>query len=78
MSSGGGGCPMVYPYLCDDDTLRNKLIANKIFVAKYWPNVEKWCGKDGFETYLMNNLIPLPIDQRYGAEEMKRIINVIV
>lgn len=75
---GGGGCPMVYPYLCDDDTLRNKLIANKIFVAKYWPNVEKWCGKDGFETYLMNNLIPLPIDQRYGAEEMKRIINVIV
>ncbi len=26
-----GECPMIYPYLCDDITLRNKLIQNKIY-----------------------------------------------
>lgn len=70
-------CPMVYPFMtsigCD---LREKLIDNKVFVARYWPNVEK---QDGFETEydLSLNVIPIPCDQRYGIEEMNRIINLI-
>lgn len=69
--------PMVYPYMTDSETLRANLIRNKIFVAKYWPNVEEWVTEDSVESLLTNYLIPLPIDQRYGEEDMKSIINKI-
>lgn len=72
-------CPMVYPYLSNGNLLlREKLIDDKIFVATYWPNVSEWLeDKSSFEVYLQNNLIPLPIDQRYGELEMRHIIQRI-
>lgn len=70
-------CPMVYPYLTDNPNLRQRLIDNKIFVATYWPNIFEWCAKDTVEYNLAKQLIPLPIDQRYGEKDMKRIIEVI-
>lgn len=70
-------CPMVYPYYTEDTSLRQKLIYNKIFVATYWPNVFDWCDETSVEYKLAKNIIPLPIDQRYGEEEMKYIISKI-
>lgn len=70
-------CPMVYPFMMRTERdLRKVLIENKIFVAKYWPNVEQ---VESFEVEygMATNTIPLPIDQRYGKEEMDRIIEVI-
>ena len=32
---------------------------------------------DSFEAKLANYLVPLPIDQRYGIEEMERIASTI-
>lgn len=69
--------PMVYPYFTKDKDLRSMLIENKIFVAKYWPNVEHWCSNDMFERQLCECLLPLPVDQRYGAEDMERIIKLL-
>jgi len=71
-------CPMIYPYYVDDKTLRKKLIDNRIYVATYWPNVLKWCSEDKLEYELTNNIIALPIDQRYGSEEMDYIIKLLV
>lgn len=73
----GGSCPMVYPYKTDDLTLRKKLIANKVYVATYWPNVFDWVGKGEIEYDLATTIIPLPIDQRYGIREMDRIVKII-
>lgn len=71
-------CPMVYPFIgCIDVDLRSKLIANKVFVARYWPNVLDWAKTDDFEYSLTTRLIPLPIDQRYNKEDMDRIIEII-
>lgn len=70
-------CPMVYPLMVKTDiNLRKRLIDNKVFVAKYWPNVEE---KNGFETeYNMAvNVIPIPCDQRCCQEEMNRIIRIV-
>lgn len=70
-------CPMVYPFMMTAErNLRKELIENKVFVAKYWPNVEPL---EGFEVEcgLATNILPLPIDQRYGKEEMDRITNLI-
>lgn len=70
-------CPMVYPFMTDDESLREQLIQNKVFVARYWPNVLECCDEDELEYILATQIIPLPIDQRYGEEDMKRIINII-
>lgn len=70
-------CPMVYPYWTDDDTLRQRLIDNRVYVATYWPNIADWCQPTDAEYDWMKHLIPLPIDQRYGEEEMKKIIEII-
>lgn len=66
-------CPMVYPFVSRaDQGIRKKLIDNKVFVAKYWPNVH-FSGQFEFESELAERMIPLPIDQRYGKVEMDRI-----
>lgn len=70
-------CPMVYPFMTDDDSLRQHLIDNKIFVATYWPNILEWCNKNSIEYNLAKSLLPLPIDQRYGESDMKKIIDVV-
>lgn len=70
-------CPMVYPYLTYDSSLRQRLIENKIFVATYWPNVKEWASREMLEFELMDKMIPLPVDQRYGIEEMNTMISII-
>jgi len=75
---GGCVCPLVYPYYTKDgDTLRQELIDNKVFVARYWPNVTQWCKPVDIEYTLCNNILPLPIDQRYDETDMERIIKLI-
>lgn len=69
--------PMVYPFLTPIKGLREKLIENKVFVARYWPNVLGWTTKDDFEYLLAFQMQPLTIDQRYGEDDMKRIIDII-
>lgn len=70
-------CPLVYPYFTNDIFLKQFLISNKIFVATYWPNVFDWCSEDMNEYQMAKNVIAIPIDQRYGIEDMKRIIELI-
>ena len=67
--------PMVYPYIADKEGLRDDLIRNKIFIARYWPNVLEWAKAFSFEKRLVDCLIPLPIDQRYREEQMQKISN---
>lgn len=71
-------CPMVYPYYSTDENLRKKLISNDVFVATYWPNVFEWCENDSVEYRLALHLLPLPIDQRYGFDDMDRIIDLVL
>jgi hypothetical protein len=70
--------PMVYPFLADQGTLLKKqLIKNKIFVATYWSNVVEWAAPNSLESSLANNLIPLPLDQRYSHKDMERTIKLL-
>ena len=72
-----GSVPMVYPYLVTDETLRQKMINQRVFVPTYWPNVLESCPKESIEYQLAKFVIPLPVDQRYGIENMERIVNII-
>jgi hypothetical protein len=69
---------MVYPYLTKNPALRQKLIKHSIFVATYWPDAAERIPAGTREAYLVSNLVPLPIDQRYGKEELDVMIALIL
>lgn len=73
-----GTVPLVYPYYVEDGAkLRQHLIANKVFCARYWPNVLEWCNPSDWEYQLTMNLVCMPIDQRYTEEDMRFILDCI-
>ena len=63
--------PMIYPFVTDNPNLRTRLIENGIFVASYWPGVRN-CSS------LRERIVPLPIDQRHGIEDMNRILENVL
>lgn len=69
--------PMFYPYLINNSqNLQEKLKSNGIFLTDCWPQIEKYLSKD--ELYLKQNLILLPIDQRYNIKNMKNILKNVI
>lgn len=67
-------CPLVYPFWSDNGRLlKKKLIERSVFVATYWPNVLEWTKTDALEYEMADNIVCIPIDQRYGLEEMEYI-----
>lgn len=70
--------PLVYPILIDNGSeLRDRLIQNGVFCARYWPNVLAETKEPEIEYRLATNIVSLPIDQRYDQEDMNRIIEII-
>ena len=51
--------------------LRNKLIQKKIYVPCLWPNVKDDALKDSLEYDFADNILPLPVDQRYDLSDME-------
>lgn len=66
--------PMIYPLFIKKDELRDKLIKNKIYVAKYWDGIQENIE----EQELLNYLLPLPIDQRYNVDDMEYMAQLIL
>ena len=67
---------MVYPFLIQDEQLREYLIKNSVFVSQWW----KKCLYENineFERQLSLYLLPLPIDQGNNIEDMKFICDLI-
>ena len=69
--------PLVYPFLFKNKLLRKKLIDNKVYIPTYWPNIMKSVDKESVESYLSQNILPLPIDQRYSEINLNRILSFI-
>jgi hypothetical protein len=69
--------PFIYPLMVNDKNLRTYLIKYKIFVPKYWDEALERENITTIEKDFVNKIIPLPIDQRYNLDDMKRIVQVI-
>jgi hypothetical protein len=69
--------PMVYPFITSSKNLRDRLIEGKIFVPTYWESVKRLVGKETVEYRFVNDLIPIPIDQRYDLKDMHFIVRSI-
>ncbi|MGO2103614.1 MAG: hypothetical protein ACTH3E_11260 [Psychroflexus halocasei] len=72
--------PLCYPFLHENgQEIKNYLIRKNIYVPTYWPRLEEFFGKELlFEKELINNLVCLPIDQRYSDIEMNLIIDEVL
>ena len=78
LSCDENAVPMVYPYWVDNGVvLKKKLIDNKVFVATYWPNIKSILRNNDVEMMIVNDMIPLPSDQRYEIKDLNRIIDMI-
>lgn len=70
--------PLTYPLLIDSGAqLKAYLIKNKIFVPTFWPELYNLSSDFKMEKRLTENIVFLPIDQRYSFSDMMIIINKI-
>lgn len=71
----GDQVPLCFPYAHQNvKILRQYLIDNRVLTPKYWPGI---IPLNNFETFLLENVVYLPIDHRYTEEHMSHIINLI-
>ena len=68
---------MFYPLLVHKDGLRERLIARRVFMPTLWRHVPDYFSKDVLETELTKYMLLLPIDQRYGEEDMNEIADIV-
>lgn len=69
----------MYPLMIDNaQEIKKKLLEKKIYIPTLWPNVLNDVPRDWWEYKLANNVLPLPVDQRYGKEEMEYVVGVIL
>lgn len=67
-----------YPLMLENGAeIRRNLIGQRIFVPRLWPNVLQEQPADSTAYRLTEQILPLPCDQRYGREEMDRIIQAV-
>lgn len=69
----------MYPlYIKYGDSARKKLQEKKIYIPILWPSVLKWCSEGSLEFDMAQNILPLPIDQRYGKEDMQYLTEEVM
>lgn len=71
-----------YPFWPDSDTLsgkalRNMLIEQRIYIPVLWPEVITQEASGPEERRMAENILPLPIDQRYTVIDMMEILSVL-
>lgn len=70
--------PFMYPlWISGGAKLRKFLHSRKIYVPTLWPDVLERCEPESLEYQLASDLLPLPIDQRYGMDEMKIVADAV-
>ena len=70
--------PLYIPILVDDrGALQNHLVANAIYAPVVWPKDEQQPIQCEGAENAYEHLLCIPIDQRYGTDDMERIVEVI-
>ena len=70
--------PLYCPILCEDrQTIQTILVQNNIFAPVVWPKADCCPIVDENADYIYNHILCIPIDQRYGMDDMERVISVI-
>ena len=64
--------PYAYPFFCQNGMqVKKSLAEKKIYIATLWPNAIQY---GGIAQEYSENILPLPVDQRYSLEDMNCIL----
>ncbi|MCQ2546180.1 MAG: hypothetical protein MJ161_01360 [Clostridia bacterium] len=70
--------PFAYPCLVENGVeVRKQLAAENIFIPTNWSYLISQAPADSLEKHWSENILPLPVDQRYGEEEMTAVAKAI-
>ena len=68
----------MYPLLIKNGSVIRKVLQKeKIYIPTLWPNVMEECKEDSLEYRYATDILPIPVDQRYGENDMKYLVEVI-
>lgn len=68
----------MYPlWIPDGRKIRKKLQKMKIYIPTLWPNIFDWCSYNTLEYKLAADILPIPVDQRYGLYDMEYLAEMI-
>lgn len=68
----------MYPlYVENGYTIRKALQQQNIFIPTLWPSVFEKSNIDDLMYDMAKNILPIPIDQRYGIDDMNYLIGEI-
>ena len=71
-------CAFMYPlYITDGSKVRKSLQEKRIYIPTLWPDVLERCSPSDLEYDMAENILPLPIDQRYNLTDMKYIADEV-
>ena len=69
----------MYPLMIKDgDRIRKTLQQRNIYIPTLWPSVFDITDKDDNAYKMVENILPLPIDQRYTVEDMEYMVKEIM
>jgi hypothetical protein len=70
--------PFVYPFLCAKGKEIKKIaVDKKIYIDTFWDCVLNKVDRNSIEARLTNDLLPLPVSQMYGYNEIDFLGNYI-
>ena len=70
--------PLYFPVLVEDRKQWQNLLAdNDIYAPVVWPKAEQCPDIDDDSQTIYDKILCIPIDQRYGIDDMERIVEVI-
>jgi hypothetical protein len=72
-------CPFFFPIYVEKgrEIFRNKLIDKKVYCPVHWPTPPQIHLSKSISKRIYESIMSLPCDQRYGNEEMQRIVDII-
>ena len=68
----------MYPYMVmDPEGVRQDAAAEGVYIPELWPNVSRDSGAGSAAIDYSNNILPLPVDQRYGRDDLNYLVGVL-
>lgn len=71
--------PLYFPIFCEDHfSIQKKLSEHAIYAPIVWPKSNNIPVSSPISDYIYEHILCIPVDQRYGRDDMNRIIDVLI
>jgi hypothetical protein len=76
-NSGDNDAPIAYPLVIENDKVRGLLKEKHIYVGQWWRYLVGEMNMSSIESYYSRFLLPMPVDHRYGQNELFYMFEIL-